>query len=199
MRSSTSSSEPSSVASGPGREAVGLVILIVILLGAIETTSSIWFDRTSQVQRRELSQRAELLSVRDEPLRPSGHIAVLGNSLMLEGFRIEAFASPTVDTVQPTPYFVLATAYYDWYYGLKLLFTEGARPKFVLLGLSPNQLVSNRTRGDYSSRYLFDADDLLEISVKTGMDATTTSGFILAHFSSFYSTRTVTRGFVVGR
>ena len=31
------------------------------------------------------------------------------------------------------------------------------------------------------------------------MDATTASGFILAHFSHYYSTRTVVRGFVMGR
>ena len=55
------------------------------------------------------------------------------------------------------PYFVLATEYYDWLFGLKRLFAEGVRPRFVVLGLSPNQLASPRFHGDYSAQYLFEA------------------------------------------
>jgi hypothetical protein len=82
---------------------------------------------------------------------------------------------------------------------LKRLFAEGMRPRYVLVGLSPNQLASTSTRGDYSARYLFQREDLVDVARKTHMDATTATGFLLSHFSKYYSTRAVTRGFLLGR
>src|SRR5207247_4039853 len=143
----------------------------------------------------EMAQRETLLEVRDTTTSESPHVAVLGNSLLLDGVNVPLLKASTEAKIVPVPYFVLATLYYDWYYGLKRLFAEGMRPRYVLIGLSPNQFASFYTRGNYSARYLFQRSDLLEVARKTQMDRTTASGFVVAHFSEFYSTRDVTSGF----
>jgi hypothetical protein len=118
---------------------------------------------------------------------------------MLDGVDVPLLDANLKREAVPAPYFVLATEYYDWFFGLKRLFAEGVRPRYVVLGLSPSQLASSRTRGDYSARYLFQKSDLLEVAQKTHMDATTASGFMLSHFSEYYSTRGVIRRFVLSR
>jgi hypothetical protein len=175
-----------------------LLITTLAMLVLVEAISFAWFDRTSRVQSRELAQRRELLSVRDASSGRNPHLAVTGNSLLLEGVDVPALAD-SLHKVIPVPYFVLGTEYFDWYFGLKRLFAEGTRPRYIVLGLSPNQLTSFYTRGNYSARYLFQQSDLLEVARRTHMDPTSASGFFLAHFSEFYSTRDVTRGFLMNR
>jgi lysophospholipase L1-like esterase len=94
---------------------------------------------------------------------------------------------------------VLGTNYYDWFFGLRRLFAEGMRPEYVLLGLSPNQLASSDVRGDITARYMVQQADLLDIVRQTHMDATRGSEFILAHYSEYYSTREITRGYIMSR
>jgi lysophospholipase L1-like esterase len=181
------------------RLTIALLGTALALLLAVEALTIRAFDRTSKVQRREIAQRRALLAVNDTNTTRPSHIAVLGNSLLLDGLNVQILTEQTEAEAIPVPYFVLATDYYDWYFGLKRLFAEGMRPRYVLLGLSPNQLASSRTRGEYSAHYLFRGQDLIEVVQKTHMDATTASSFLLAHISKFYSTRQITRNYILGR
>jgi hypothetical protein len=205
MHSSISSSEISSVSDVQrskvrlDRFTLALLGTALAIVGLAEIVTVARFDRTSKVQRREMAQRQALLNVKDAADTGDSHIAVLGNSLMLEGLDIPLLEERISRSRVPVPYFVLATNYYDWYFGLKRLFAEGMRPRYVVLGLSPNQLADAGVKGDYSARYLFQQSDLLEIVRKTHMDPTTASGFLLSHYSAYYSTRDVSRGFVLGR
>lgn len=199
MHSSTSSSDSAPTRRWPHRFTIVLLATVVTLLAVTEAVCVLAFDRTSKVQRRELAQRQELLSINDSNSNRSMHVAVLGNSLLLDGVNVPLLTEKLAPKVVPVPYFVLATEYYDWYFGLKRLFAQGVRPRFVLLGLSPNQFASPTTRGDYSARYLFHLSDLWEVSRLTRMDATQTSGLFLSHFSEYYGTRTVIRGFILSR
>ena len=198
MPSSTSSSKASRIIR-LDRFTILLLSTVALVLGLTEAITAWGFDRTSKVQRREVAQRRELLRVHDLGNGDDPHVAVLGNSLMLEGVDMSLLASKINPGYTPVPYFVLATNYYDWYFGLKRLFAEGMRPHYIVLGLSPNQLAAPEIRGDYSAHYLFQQSDLLDVVHRTHMDPTTASGFILSHYSEFYSTRDVTRGFVLNR
>ena len=171
----------------------------LVLLSAMEGLSRWGFDRISKEQRRQLSQRRTLLGIRDTPSTTTPHIAVLGNSLPLDGVNVPLLAEKLQTEAAPVPYFVLATEYYDWLFGLKRLFAEGMRPHFVLLGLSPNQFASPYSHGDYSAQYLFEGSDLMEIARKTHMNATTATGFFLSKVSKFYSTREITRSFILSQ
>jgi len=176
-----------------------LLATVFTILALTEAVSVLAFDRVSKVQQREVSQRQALLAVRDAAATERPHVAVLGNSMLLEGLNVPLLEEKLKPRIVPVPYFVLATNYYDWLFGLKRLFAEGTRPRYVVLGLSPNQLASPGTRGDYSARYLFRGQDLMDVARQTHMNATTTSSFLLSHFSEYYGTRVVVRGFVMGR
>jgi len=195
MLSSISNSDHSLGHPRIDRFTIALMCTIFALLVLIEGASVVGFDRISKVQRRELSQRKTLLRVRDSEANDDPHIAVLGNSLMLEGVDVTLLRAKIEPMYTPVPYFVLGTYYYDWFFGLKRLFAEGIRPSYVLLGLSPNQLAAPGIKGDYSARYLFQQSDFIDVVRQTHMDATTASGFLLAHYSEYYSTRETTRGF----
>jgi hypothetical protein len=171
----------------------------LVLLSATEGLSRLGFDRTSKVQRRQVSQRRTLLTIKDTPLTTTPHIAVLGNSLLLDGVNVPLLTEKLGGEAAPVPYFVLATEYYDWLFGLKRLFAEGLRPQSVVLGLSPNQFASPRSHGDYSAQYLFERSDLMEIARETHMDATTATEFFLSKVSKFYSTREITRSFILSQ
>jgi hypothetical protein len=181
------------------RFTIALLCSVFALLALTEAVSVLDFDRTSKVQRRELSERRMLLGVRDPEASDDPHIAVLGNSLMLEGVDLSLLRAKIEPTYIAVPYFVLGTNYYDWFFGLKRLFAEGMRPRYVLLGLSPNQLAAPGIKGDYSARYLFQQSDLIDVVRETHMDATSASEFLLAHYSEYYSTREITRGFFMSR
>lgn len=199
MHSSISNSEKMRM---PGRLdpfTVALLIAVFVTLAFTECVTLVGFDRVSKVQRREIAQRKALLSVRDPLAKEKPHVAVLGNSLMLDGVDVSLLRQRVGRDYEPVPYFVLATNYYDWYFGLKRLFDEGMHPRYVLLGLSPNQLAAPNIRGDYSAAYLFQQSDLLEVARETKMDPTTATSFFLAHYSKFYSTREVSRGFLMKR
>ena len=195
MPSSISSSDHPAAHPRIDRFTIALLSTVFAVLGLTEAASVVGFDRTSKVQRRELSQRRTLLGVRDSEADADPHIALFGNSLMLEGVDVQLLRAKIGPKYAPVPYFVLGTYYYDWLFGLKRLFAEGMRPRYVLVGLSPNQLATRDIKGDYSARYLVQQSDLIEVLRKTHMDATTASEFLLAHYSEYYSTREILRGF----
>jgi hypothetical protein len=198
-RSCISDSDPVLEHARIDRFTVALLCTVLALLALIEAASVVGFDRTSKVQRREVLERQTLLGIRDSEASNDPHIAVIGNSLMLEGVDVSLLRTKIEPTYTPVPYLVLGTNYYDWFFGLKRLFAEGMRPRYVLLGLSPNQLAASGIKGDYSARYLFQQSDLIDVVRKTHMDATSASGFLLAHYSEYYSTREITRGFFMSR
>jgi hypothetical protein len=199
MPSSTSDSRSSLFRLTPDRFTVVLLGTIVVILASLEFMSRERFDSVSKVQRREVSERKALLAVRDTGAIQDPHVALVGNSLMLEGTDLPLLKAKLNQRYVPVPYFVLGTNYYDWLYGLTRLFAEGMRPEYVVVGLSPNQLASSDVRGDISARYLIQQSDLLNIVRQTHMDATRASEFILAHYSEYYSTREITRGYVMSR
>lgn len=199
MPSSISSSEDVTIRTRIDRFTIVLLSTMIALLALTETATVVAFDSTSRVQRREVSQRRTLLSVRDSGAGAEPHLAVLGNSLMLEGVDVSLLRAQMAPMYEPVEYCVLGTYYYDWLFGLKRLFAEGMRPSYVLLGLSPNQLAAPGIKGDYSARYLFQQPDLMEVVRRTHMNATRASGFFLAHYSQYYSTRELSRGYVMSK
>jgi len=44
------------------------------------------------------------------------------------------------------PFFLEATGYYDWLYGLQRLFRQGARPQVVVVGVGVNYFLKNGVR-----------------------------------------------------
>lgn len=81
------------------------------------------------------------------------------------------------------------TTYIDWYYGLRTLFAQGARPETVVFSMNSKQFTTREMRGDYSAYRLFQARDLVAAARDAGYSPTQTASLIVAHFSSFYGMR----------
>jgi lysophospholipase L1-like esterase len=167
--------------------------ICALLLVAIEIGSDRLLKHHSETFARVSHQYADALSVR--PAKPGEPLSVLmvGNSLLLEGVEVDRLQKLTSSQMRIYPIFLEATGYYDWLYGLRRLFREGARPQVVMVGIGVNSFLSNSVRQDYSPLMLFDARDTLGAASELEMDRTATSNLLLAHSSVFWDTRSVIR------
>ena len=75
------------------------------------------------------------------------HVLVVGNSLLDEDVRFDRLHDALAARWDARRFVVEQTFYYDWYYGLKRLYREGARPDVVVLMLSHETVASHRDRG----------------------------------------------------
>jgi hypothetical protein len=91
------------------------------------------------------------------------------------------------------------TFYYDWYYGLKRLFREGARPDLVIVMLSSRQWIRTDLRGDYSAHYMMSPADLSAAARDLSLNATQTTNLVFARASKFWGVRAEIRNFLLGR
>jgi hypothetical protein len=125
-------------------------------------------------------------------------VLLAGNSLLLHGVdlpNLQRTVSPDLE-VHKTVF--ENTGYLDSYYGLRRLFKGGSRPNLVVLVLSPSQLVSNWTDGDYSVKMLVDRRDLLSFASDLRADWNRMSVLALDNVSYFFGTRAETRSWILG-
>jgi len=120
-------------------------------------------------------------------------VLMVGNSLLIYGVRLDQLRVMTSSKMNIYPIFLEATGYYDWLYGLKRLFREGARPQAVVVGIGVNYFLENGVRQDYAPMLFFDARDTLAVASDLHLDRTATSNFLLAHSSTFWDTRSAVR------
>jgi len=169
------------------------------MLVASEAATEAGFVRRSRIQKRQKSQRQAVLALHQTAANGLPTVALLGNSLLLEAIDAPVLDAKVRNRIAIQTYYVDQTGFYDWYYGLRALFAEGLHPRYVLLGLTGPQLAATGVLADYSSRYLFQASDLLEIARTTHMDATSASEMILAHYSAYYALRSNIHGVLRAR
>ena len=113
-----------------------LILLTVIgLLGlGLEFGLGWGLPRLSHIIERLKTEQAQ--AVRLKPLvgQPVP-VLIVGNSLLLDGVDISALDEKLRPEHRVTRFVVENTSYLDWYYGLRRLFREGARPKVLVLAL----------------------------------------------------------------
>src|SRR5258705_1755242 len=124
---------------------------------------------------------------------------MVGNSLLLQGVKLDRLQALTSASMRIYPVFLEATGYYDWLYGLRRLFRQGARPQVVVVGVGVNYFLENAMRQDYAPMLFFDARDALAVASDLRLDRTATSNLLLAHSSTFWDTRSVIRTQILGR
>ncbi|HEY3044199.1 MAG TPA: hypothetical protein VGJ39_09250 [Vicinamibacterales bacterium] len=134
-------------------------------------------------------------AVRSRPSAPGEPVSVLivGNSLLLEGIDVERLQRSTSRSLRIYPVFLEGTHYFDWLYGLRRLFRQGARPQVLVVGLGMESVVQNAVRPDYSPMLLFDTRDVVDVSSDLGLDRTATFNLLLSHWSVFWNMRRVIR------
>jgi hypothetical protein len=193
MRLSTSSSDPRRTQ----RYVILLLVAIVIFCVALEVVTIRYFGRISHIRHRiEEEEQAALVTH-----STSGPVSVLliGNSLLLNGVEMPMLIEEMNSNYRTTRFVLESTGYIDWYYGMRKLFREGARPQVVILMLSPSQFVSNRTAGDYFAQVLMDRRDLFRVASDTAADRTTTTNLLFDNLSTFYGSRNEIRNWLFAK
>jgi hypothetical protein len=206
MPSSISSSEPEDRRAPTGETkarlrsaTIALIASVVLVMLGAEVLSRYAFPRISQIEGRINGDERQAMSIRAPAPGSPPIVLLLGNSLLLRALDYPKIQTEMAPDARVARFVIENTEYLDWYYGLRHMFASGVRPSAVVLCLNLGQTVSSKTLGDYSARHLFGISELLPVAHDAGMDATRTSGLVLAHWSSFYASRATIRNFILNK
>ena len=169
----------------------------VAVAALVEGAARLALDRASRIQHRMVQEYAHARMIGQDGA-PGRHVLVVGNSLLDEGVDFERLRHSLEAGYDARRFMVEQTVYYDWLYGLRRLFQEGARPDTVVVMLGTGHWLSPGIRGDYSAQYLMSTSDLPRVARDLGMHPTDASGFMLAGVSKFWGARVEMRNFVLG-
>jgi len=179
------------------RAATALIGGCLAIAAMAESVVRVGFDRISRIQRRMALEHHEALAPR--PPAPQQSVLFVGNSLLVEGVEFDVVHASLAPRWDARRFVVEQTAFNDWYYGLRRLFEEGARPDLVVITLTPTQWIQDDIRGDYSAHYLMTAGDAARAAVALRMHPTQATSFVLASLSRFWATRVEVRNVLLGR
>lgn len=184
MRLSISGSRPSALT-----YAKVLVGICAVLILALEILAGDLLKHNSATYARISQQYSQALEARPAGAAEPASVLMVGNSLLLHGVEMERLQAMTSSNMRIYPILLEQTGYYDWYYGLRRLFRQGAKPDVVIVGVGVNYFLENGVRPDYTPMVFFDARDTLAVASDLKLDHTATSNLLLAHSSTFWDTR----------
>jgi hypothetical protein len=199
MLSSTSSSE---APASPGRASTSRAI--VILLASLAAlcilveggTRLVVHDLSNNLGRiRTEATAAKAIRSSAEP----EELLIVGNSLLIAGVDVGALNEPLQPRWRGVRFGIEQTTYYDWYYGLRRLTADGAKPSAIVVCLEPRHLVGSTVRTEIFARYLMRKGDTLSVSRALDLSPTDTADLFLANVSAFWALRKEIRKNVLGR
>ena len=176
-----------------------LLALCVVFCVAVEGVTALLFGRVSRVENRRETEYRAAFAIQSAKPRHKNSVLVAGNSLLLLGVDFPELRRSVGPDVELNRTVFENTFYLDWYYGLNRLFRAGARPDVVALVLSPWQLITDSTNGDYSVQMLVDEPDLRRFVTETGANRNETSVILLDKASFFYGSRAEIRSWIVNK
>lgn len=164
---------------------------LLVLCALTEVFAGFVLDRTGATQQRINSQLPVVVSLRQGGMKPS--ILIVGNSLMAEGINTHLLNADLQTKYKVAPFFIEATSYYDWYYGLRRLFAQGARPDVVVVSLPAAAFLETQVRPDYFSATLLDRRDILRVARDVHYSRTEMTTLFAGTISRFWGHRGVIR------
>ena len=176
------------------RHVVQLLSLCVAMLVSIELVARYVLPRVSKIERRTAIEKQAAQSLGGSARTPD-HLLLLGNSLLEASILVDDLDKSLAPDWRASRFVVESTGYADWYFGLKNLLENGARPSVVALMLSPRQFVSNGIRGSYSAYHLFSTSDTLRAGARLGYGRTQSSDLLFSNLSAAYGVRYEIRNF----
>ena len=171
------------------RHSLILLTLCAVFGIGLELGIRYWLPRVGSIHPRWDRERADAEKIGPRPGSPIPVLSV-GNSLMQKGVNFPLLNQMLQPDYTAIRFVVEDTTYLDWYYGLRRLFREGARPKVVVLVLNARQLLAPNVDGDAFAELLMDNRDLLKVKQSVDSDNTVTSNLLFANLSLFYGVRT---------
>src|SRR5580693_5151534 len=111
--------------------AKALAGVCAIFLVALEISSVYLLRHHSATFARISQQYIGALKMRPAGPGEPPSVLIVGNSLLLHDVQLDRLQALTSARMRIKPIFLEATGYYDWFYALKRLFRQGARPQVV--------------------------------------------------------------------
>ena len=163
---------------------VMLLVLLALMSFCAEMAARYAFPKVSRIRQRIETERQAVKKLqRESSQKPT--ILVIGNSLVERGVDID-FLQAQMTEYKVLRFVVSDTSYLDWYYGLRRIFSEGARPQAVVLGLSARQLLANKIEGNLSANVLIKTADILRVGQDLHKNNTALSNLYFDNLSAFY-------------
>src|SRR5262245_24902097 len=117
---------------------IRLICLLVGIAIAVEIGTRVFVPKISRLEGRVRREYAGAIA----PPNTRPVVLIAGNSLLLAAVEFERVQAAFSDELELRRFVVEQTAYYDWRYGLRRLFKDGARPRVVVLMLNAGHLAS---------------------------------------------------------
>jgi hypothetical protein len=191
VRLSTSNSKVDGAATRvvPIRATWALVACMVLLLLVVEVICRVGIPRLSKIEARLVGEYKAALAIKSGG--PKGHsVLMLGNSLLEAAVDVPALKlSLQTEQVFPHRFFVTSTGYIDWYFGIRRLLAEGARPDSIVLVTSDGQLAGSTFNAPSSAWHLVRTRDVLQLAQTVKASNTETSDLLFANLSALYGLR----------
>lgn len=185
----------SSTSVSSGLTAARATLVLLAALGAyflvLEVAMRTVLPRLSAEQGRQAADyRAALLA---RPTMPDGSksLLVIGNSLLLQGVDRQRLSRAMGSRFHVLVYPIEGTTYFDWYFGLRRLFAEGARPAAVVLCISVRHVLSDATNGEEFAHFMMRLRDLRAVAGASHLDMTATSAYFFANQSAWLGSRSL--------
>jgi hypothetical protein len=173
------------------------VVLIFLSIG-LEFTCRLGVPRISRLERKSEEEYQSIVRAGKMPASGS-HVIVLGNSLLNSGVRFDEARRMLAPEIDARRWVVLDTGYPNWYYGIRRLLAEGARPEVVILMLTPRQIVVSEKVDNYFGYRMMMLGDLLSVASDLDLSNTETSSLAFANLSGYFGLGAIARKWVAGR
>lgn len=116
-------------------------------------------------------------------------VLLVGNSLLIHDVDVKKLEQRLVPDQHARQFAIQATTYYDWYYGLRGLLAEGARPDLVVVCLEARHIVLSSVRSELFAYYLMKRRDLFDVRRNLHSTGTEIFDLLMANTSIFYALR----------
>lgn len=200
MLSSISSSSKGRSRAVGGKAVIAIFIAVIIaVLAAAEALARFWVERTSNVQVIVNREHEEAIHIWPGTSPGRKNLLIIGNSFVGMDLNLDMLRQGLDPGWQVHRYWLYNTSYDDWYFGLRRLFADGSRPDVVAITFAALNWYRTGIRGDYSSPYLFRAQDIPEIGAEAHLDRTEQFNLLVARYSKFYSLRSEIRKVLLQR
>jgi hypothetical protein len=200
MPSSISSSEIPATRNTAAHQrwVVVLLAFIAVFVVSIECMARWAFTRISRIEQRVQSQSQAARSIGQNANGSHPRTVLLvGNSLLGAGVETSVLRQAMPPGWKLAPLQVDDTTYMDWYFGLRRLFAEGARPEVVAVMLSPTQAIATSVRGEFFARHLMQTSDIISVTRELSLHRTNASSMLFARMSEFYGVRAEIRNWLL--
>ncbi len=173
---------------------MALVSLALLLAAGLEAGARFIVPQRSSEERRVTHEWQEAMTRRTAG---PAQVLLVGNSLLGAGVDLDLLHHLLGHDLRVKRLLIENTAFYDWYYGGRRLFAEGAECDYFAVVLSPRQLISNGIDGDYFAHHLMRLSDLWGVARSTRAGGDTWASMALARISAFWGLRRGIRNWVL--